>query len=94
MTKISALLAAASHCFISGGSVGQDDHSVIGRRVAIYGDAIESVFHGVIHGLIEAVLPHVGIRRNVAKHGCHVRIDHTSSFGTATNANPFSVDLK
>ena len=57
MTKISALLAAASHCFISGGSVGQDDHSVIGRRVAIYGDAIESVFHGVIHGLIEAVLP-------------------------------------
>ena len=66
------------------GSAGGNQHEgIVGRGIAIDGDAIERGVGSLLDQMIEHRLRHFRVAGQKAQHRCHVRSDHASAFADA-----------
>ena len=77
----------------TGSAAGHDDEGVVGRGVAINGDAVERLIGDAAHHGFQIGLWHARIGGDEAKHGRHIRLDHARAFGDAGDGDGFTVDL-
>ena len=94
MTEVTAFFGSTANCLIFGGTIGENDHRIIGGSVAINRDTIKSILNAVFDCLLQAALPHVGIGGDKAKHGRHVRVDHAGTLSAAANTDALAVKLE
>ena len=62
-------------------AVGEDDHAVVRRALAVDRNGIERVIDGLAQRATEQRLRHRRIRRHEREHGRHRRLDHPRAFG-------------
>ena len=71
---------------------GGDQHArVVGGGIAIHGDAVERVRHGVMQHRLQRILGHGGIGGDIAEHGRHVWVNHARAFGNAGDGGGLSI---
>ncbi|MDT4843603.1 hypothetical protein FQZ97_775370 [compost metagenome] len=76
--------AAGLGDFRQGGLAGGDQHAaVVGRGIAVDGDAVERLVRRVAQQVLQHALGHLGVGGEVAEHGRHVRLDHPGALADA-----------
>ena len=84
----------AFRCETGARLAGGDHHvGVVGRGIAIDGDAVERGVGRFLDQLVKQRLGNAGIGGEEAEHGRHVRLDHAGTFGNAGNRDFLAVDL-
>ena len=73
--------------------VGERDHAVVGRHVAVDGDGVEAV----LDGRRQRRLQHAGrdrrVRGDEAEHGRHLRVDHPRALADGDDLDRLAVEL-
>ncbi len=66
-------------------AVGEDEHAVVGRALAVDGDRVERVVHRCLERTLQQRRRNRGVGRDYAEHRCHQRLDHARALGHAAD---------
>ena len=72
---------------------GHEHAAVVGRRVAVDGDAVEGDVHRLHESTLKQRLGHGSVGRDETQHGRHVRPDHARPLGDAGQRDLGAVDI-
>jgi hypothetical protein len=73
---------------------GDQDEAVVGRGVAVDGDAVERHVGHVLHQLLHQRRRDRRVGRQIAEHGRHVGVDHAGALGDAGHRHRLAADLR
>ena len=68
------------------GAVGEDEHAVVGRALAVDGDGIERFVDRGLERALQQRRRDRGVGRHDAEHRGHQRLDHPGALGHAADA--------
>ena len=79
---------------VAGQAVGENQHGVVGRSIAVDANAIEGAFDAAAQQLLQKTGFHRGIGGDEAQHGRHVGVNHTRTFGAAREGHRLAVNFQ
>ena len=88
LLELGEQVAAGLGNFRQRGPASGDQHAaVVGRGVAVDGDAVKRLVRRVTHQVLQHAARNLGVSGDIAKHGRHVRPDHPGAFADASHGD-------